>query len=103
MTGASVRREGVGSPEPRETRIDLSCICRAEQDCQDGRSERPGEMARAALSLRLQPGTSTIPSREARRKDSREARRKDSRKARRQISREQQKCLVLDSNQEPSD
>jgi hypothetical protein len=31
----------MGSPEPRETPIDPFCICRAEQDWQDARSERP--------------------------------------------------------------
>jgi len=32
MTVASVRREGVGRPEQRKTRISLPRICRAEQD-----------------------------------------------------------------------
>jgi len=41
MTAVSVRREGVGSPSPRTTWIGLPCICRAEQDCPEGRSERP--------------------------------------------------------------
>ena len=41
MTAVSVRREGVGSPEPRTTWIGLPCIRRAEQDCLEGRSERP--------------------------------------------------------------
>jgi hypothetical protein len=47
MTGANVRREGVGSPEPRTTGIGLPCIRRAEQDWQDARSERPALGARA--------------------------------------------------------
>jgi len=30
-----------GSAEAGQTLVDPSCICRAEQDCQDGRSGRP--------------------------------------------------------------
>ncbi len=30
-----------GSPEPGQIRVDPPCICRAEQDWQDARSERP--------------------------------------------------------------
>jgi hypothetical protein len=41
MPAVNVRRWGMGSPEPRETPIDPFCICRAEQDWQDARSERP--------------------------------------------------------------
>ena len=51
MTVVSVRREGVGSPERCDGqaqvenlcsfRLDRSCICRAEQDCLEGRHERP--------------------------------------------------------------
>ena len=41
MTAVSVRREGVGSPSPRTTWIGLPCIRRAEQDCREGRGERP--------------------------------------------------------------
>ncbi len=60
MPDANVRRRGMGNPEPPrwtdtqvenlcyggstepgQIRVDPSCICRAEQDWQDARSERP--------------------------------------------------------------
>jgi hypothetical protein len=47
----------MGNPDPRKTPIHLPGNRRAEQDWQDARSERPGEMERAAPSLRQVSGT----------------------------------------------